>query len=441
MFVFMNVVKPRYNPNRKWLHISMVLFSLLINRVPQIYIVLLCLGAIIFNFLILPLLSNRSFQYNSSKKTEIGLISYPLVLFILSLIFFETPVYMVIGWSMMAFGDGFAALAGQRIPYWKLPWNHDKTWSGWVAFSFMATAGTLLILSSVPGISWPIFSFHFVGIIFFISLISGFLETQKGFPDDNFGVAFSAALLSFAFLEHEINSLVIPLPDMIGILTCLAIGVLVWITNILDLRGSISGTLIALAAFTGFGWPGIVVLGWFVLGGIGTTKWRKKFLLLPEDEMPRSYVNVWSNGGLAFLISIYCWLQPQYQQVGFIIFSACFASALSDTVSSELGTLYGKKYYSFPGFRVAVQGKDGAISLEGSLFGFCAAALMGLLLIPFTKLIHPAWIVMVSGIIGNLTDSWLGTQYQLAGYMNNHTVNISNTAAAGLCAYFLLGFL
>lgn len=88
-------------------------------------------------------------------KTNLGTVYYPLSLCVLILLFWRTgnPVTAVLGLLVMALGDGFASLVGQK--WGKHPyriWKREKTLEGstaMFAFSFMAVAAVLMIVTDL----------------------------------------------------------------------------------------------------------------------------------------------------------------------------------------------------------------------------------------------------------------------------------------------------
>ncbi|RYZ15379.1 MAG: DUF92 domain-containing protein, partial [Sphingobacteriales bacterium] len=111
---------------------------------------------------------------------------------------------------------------------------------------------------------------------------------------------------------------------------------------------------------------------------------------------------------------------------------------------SELGILYGRKCYNILGFRKDTCGKDGVISLEGSLFGLAGSTLIGLIYCGALGFGPELLLIIVAGTIGNLTDSFLGATLERSGILKNNGVNFLNTLIAAmsmllLCKVFGLG--
>jgi uncharacterized protein (TIGR00297 family) len=419
----------------------MVGFALFINRTPPIFIVIMCALATAFNLLVLPVLTNKSLRYNTKSNSDFGLVAYPLVLFIVSLLFFKQLEFLAIGWAMMAFGDGFASIIGGYVRSAPLPWSKSKTFAGFLSFIIFGTVGTFLLLEFVPSKNFDRIShIDLMLLLLLVALAGAFIESFDTFVDDNIPVVLVTSILSYGILHLNL-SVVIPPPNMLmGLLFSFVFSLLAYISKSLSLTGAILGFLVATSCYLGFGWYGMMILALFVIGGIGSTRWRKQYVLLQEDNSPRDYKNVGSNGLVPLLIALFAFLSGGKDPLLWIYFTSAFCAALSDTVSSEIGTLYGKYFYTFPFLKKGGKGEDGNVSVEGTVAGFMAALIMAALVFYLSNSIFAALIILAAGFTGNLCDSLFGTLFQKRGLMTNHSVNIANTAMAVLTAYLLLSF-
>lgn len=212
----------------------------------------------------------------------------------------------------------------------------------------------------------------------------------------------------------------------------------------LDYRGAVAGYLASLSVFLGGGLPILILLGvFFVTGSFATAlNTRKKAALgvAQENKGRRSVANVLANGGVAAVIGLIAWGWPAQSHFLQYMMAASLASATSDTLSSEMGNIYGSSYWRILGFQPGVRGEDGVISPEGTAFG-----LLGSALIAIAFALMSGWGAVVLGIgaagfMGNLVDSILGGSLQQRGYLDNHGVNLVSTLSAaafmgGYCLY------
>lgn len=182
-------------------------------------------------------------------------------------------------------------------------------------------------------------------------------------------------------------------------------------------------------------WVNFLLFGlFFVLGSIAT-KWqfkeKEKLGLSQENEGLRSWVHAFANGGVPAIFSFLAIYSIDNQYFTYAA-TAAIASALSDTLSSELGNLYGRNYVDILSFKKGRRGDDGVISLEGTLFGLLGSFLIAMLFAILTNNYSIILLITVAGFLGNLSDSYLGATAQRKGYLNNHWVNFINTFIAAI---------
>ncbi len=88
--------------------------------------------------------------------------------------------------------------------------------------------------------------------------------------------------------------------------------------------------------------------------------------------------------------------------------AAAFSSAAADTLSSELGSIYGRQFYNILSFKKDQRGLDGVVSLEGTVLGVAGSFIIATVYsIGFGWDIGLLWIV-IAGTIGNLGGFFIG---------------------------------
>lgn len=209
----------------------------------------------------------------------------------------------------------------------------------------------------------------------------------------------------------------------------------------LTIRAAITGWVVGLLIFAGAGYTGVAMIATFFLSGTGATSWRmsvkQKLGLAEKDKGRRTAGQVIANAGAAALLGILAMLYPAKVNLFRLMMAAAIASATADTLSSELGNIYGKNFYNIISLKKDKRGLDGVVSVEGTLIGVAGSIIIAFIYaLDFKNEIHFFWII-VAGTAGNLSDSVLGATLERKGYLRNNEVNFLNTAIAALFALLL----
>lgn len=212
------------------------------------------------------------------------------------------------------------------------------------------------------------------------------------------------------------------------------------LTGRIDLKGGLSGMLIALLLYAGGGYFALAALLLFFALGSAASYWgyhRKARLGLAEaNRGRRSAVNAWANAGAAAFAGLGAALSPTAlpEAVPFFrwMLFGSLAAALADTLASEVGNLAGSRYFDVLSGKPAPRGLDGVISAEGTAAALAGAVLMGLLFALYAQTpLAVVWIA-AAGLAGCFADSLFGATLQRRGLMNNHSVNFFSTLIAGM---------
>ncbi|MFT4092851.1 MAG: DUF92 domain-containing protein [Niabella sp.] len=209
----------------------------------------------------------------------------------------------------------------------------------------------------------------------------------------------------------------------------------------LTIPAAITGGLLSLLIYYCSGFAGIAMMGVFFITGVMATSFKmerkRKEGLAEAHKGQRTAGQVFANAGIAGIIGLLTYFFPGLASKAPFLVAAAFASATSDTVSSELGNVYGKHFYNITSLKRSVKGKNGVISLEGSLFGIAGSAVIALIFCCFSGFGKSFFIIAVSGIAGNIADSFLGATLEEKGLLKNNTVNFLNTLTAALTAWII----
>jgi uncharacterized protein (TIGR00297 family) len=224
------------------------------------------------------------------------------------------------------------------------------------------------------------------------------------------------------------------LPFLLVLMTIVIVSIK---TEKLTLSGALTGGAIAIFIFMGAGYTGIFILAAFFILGTAATVWRRKekqHFKAAGDHTKRNSGQVLANGGVAAMAGILAWFIPSQTELLRIMMAAGLASAMADTLSSELGMVYGRRFYNIITFKKDKPGLDGVISMEGTLLGLAGSAIIAVI-----YALGFGWdvrflIILIAGTIGNLADSVLGALLERKHYLNNDAVNFLNTLIAALVA-------
>lgn len=201
---------------------------------------------------------------------------------------------------------------------------------------------------------------------------------------------------------------------------------------------SFTGFILALVIFVGAGYTGIIMMATFFIIAVVATNWKAtqklKKGLAENRNGTRDAYQVLANAGAPALAGTLFLLNIIPKSLVVLIIASCFSSAIADTVSSEMGNIYGKKYYNILTLKKDQRGLNGVVSMEGFLFG-----LSGSFLIAAIYSYSFGWniftvIIIIAGTAGNILDSILGATVERKGFISNNAVNFLNTLFAGVLA-------
>ena len=227
-----------------------------------------------------------------------------------------------------------------------------------------------------------------------------------------------------------------------AVYTFLIVGMLLSVNfKKLTILAAITGGLTGLLIYQGAGLTGLTMLTLFFILGSGATGWqmrsKQQIGAAEKDKGRRTAGQVIANGGIAALIGAIIWRMPEAAASHHIMMAGSLAAATADTLASELGTVYGKRFYNIINFKKDQRGLDGVVSLEGTLIGIAGAALIAIVYsIGFGWSINFLWIV-IGGAVGNLADSVLGATLERKHLIGNNVVNFLNTLIGAVVCLLL----
>ncbi len=169
-----------------------------------------------------------------------------------------------------------------------------------------------------------------------------------------------------------------------------------------------------------------VALLFFIAAEAGTlyAKERK-----PKHET-RATGNILGNSGTAILALM----------LGFPFgFFAAFASALADTLSSEIGILSKRNPVLITTLKKVKPGTDGGVTPLGLAAAFVGATIIASVHFALFQNIFFFAILIICGVFGSLVDSFFGAVFERHGMLNNAEVNFLGSLGGTALALAILG--
>ena len=429
---------------RQIVHMAMGTFALLLRWLTWWQAVALAVAALAFNLFLLPRLRVNLYRPGDRERGVHGIIWYPLAVLLLLVTFPRRPDIAAAAWGILAIGDGLATLAGRAIggPRWR--WNREKTLSGSAAFAIGgAAAGVCLAWWCRPAVPSPPALAFTIAAPILAAFAAALVETIPVRLDDNLSVAATAGatmwLVSLASLADLRDGLALAggrLPAALALNALVA-----WAghrAHTVTWAGAVTGALIGIAVFAGFGWQGwALLLITFIAASVASRLGLKRKLVLgiaEERGGRRGPGNAIANTGVSAIAAMVALAGP-WDEVARLAFVAALVAGGSDTIASEIGKAWGRRTWSITSLAHVPPGTSGAMSVEGTAAGVAGALGLGLAAVGL-GLAPLAWLpaIVLGATAGSLLESWLGATLEAPGILNNDMLNFINTAAGAFVA-------
>ncbi len=428
---------------RKAVHVGMGSLALLLYVLPPWGAWMPAAAALALNLFVLPALTGRALERQDDRRRGIawGIVFYPLSVLILTVVFAARLEVAAAGWALMAFGDGMATLVGKSAPRPRLPWNPGKAVSGMLALFVCGTLtawGLYLFVAAGHGRSPdPWLSLAAVAAA---AAVAAVLESLPTGVDDNLLVPLAGGSVLYALSLAEPARIMAAVDTWgvnlgIGLAVNLAVGAAAWKARAVDASGFAAGLVVGTSIFTFAGWRGyLMLIGFFLVGSVTTRigyAAKAAAGIAQEKGGARGARNAVANCTAGVFCVLLAAITP-YEPWLWIAFVATFATAAFDTVSSEIGQVYGRRTVLITSLRPVPRGTEGAISLEGTVAGMAASWLLAGLgvacgLIPVAGLLP----VAAGAFAGAMGESYLGASLESMKVIDNEMVNFLNTVAGG----------
>jgi uncharacterized protein (TIGR00297 family) len=438
---------------RKSVHILMGGFALLLRYLPWWAAALLAAGAVISNATWIPKLRGgalmRASETESLLRSGVWLYSFSILML---LVVFPQHLEVVAGaWGVLAFGDGFATLAGKGIGGPKLPWSAQKTWAGSTVFFGAGTLGGAAFGWWVAsGTQSPALSFRKMLLISgCAALACAIVESLSLKLNDNLSVPFLAAGLLYSLQQldpaiWQASSAQLRHDFLVGLAVNLVFAFTARALRAVSWSGVAGGLLVGITITTFGGLSAFGVLAFFFLLGSAATRLgyahKARRGIAQERGGARGAVHALANCSVAAYLAFLAGSLPPELQAGlWLAFVASLATAACDTLGSEIGPLASGQPFLITRLRRVPAGTPGAVSLLGTAAGAVGALCVGLVAARLS-VIPSRWVALVpvAALFGTFLESFLGATLEPLDLVESETINFINTLAGALAALALL---
>lgn len=223
----------------------------------------------------------------------------------------------------------------------------------------------------------------------------------------------------------------------------IALGILAFLLRWVRRSALLAGIPLGVVVLRLGGLGGFLVLTAFFLLGTGLTRLgyaRKEAAGVAEEAGGRRGAShALANCGAGLLILVLRAVLHPGAEGSALLWAAyvgAFASAASDTASSEIGQLIGKHPISPRTMRPVAVGTEGAVSAEGTLAGVAAAGVLAGVGAIF-GLLSPLGVIAVTigGFLGNFLESLAGTWGRKL--LPHGLLNFANTVVGAIASALL----
>ena len=309
-----------------------------------------------------------------------------------------------------------------------------------------AIVGQAVVAVAVDeAIAWSAVSFLAV-----IGALIAALLRELLYERDDPVVVLSVALASW-FVAALVGS--VPTTELIAaVIVTVFLGGVSYGLGTANVSGMLTGILLGVLTIVlgGFGWFAVLIT-FFAIGGLASKfRYDRKAArgVAEDNDGARGMSNVLANSGVALLAVIAAAAGELIEPAAIVTlavpfaFAGSLATALGDTLSSEIGCLYDRPRL-ITTFERVDPGTDGAVTWQGELAGLVGIGIISALATA-TLPLGPggsttglaAGIVAAGGLVGITADSVLGATIE-GDRLGNQIVNFCATLTGGVVSVAL----
>ena len=394
---------------RKVIHTAMGLVMILAPVLFRTKYPVLIATAVLF---LIDLFVLRLAQRFKKEYATYGILYYPVVLFVLTLLCWDRQIHILTGAvCVMSFGDGFSAFIGSALGKHEFTVTGDsKTLEGSLAMYAVSAVTLFPVLALYT--REPLLS---LWAALLVPIVATVVEAASSKGLDNVTVPLaSGALIYYLFSQTDSPALWLAVSIPCSALLSTAALALGALTPTGAVAAFVVGTLVfAIGRVNG----AMALLTFFVTSSLFSrirSAAKKRAKTFSENDTARDLTQALANGGVPLILLVASMFNPCWWS--YMFFLAALASATADTWATEIGTLSRTRPFSLRDFAVVPAGSSGAASGLGTAAAAGGSCTIGI----FAGLYGQAGgfngfafvAVAVSGLAGCVIDSLLGATVQ-----------------------------
>ncbi|HET9886121.1 MAG TPA: DUF92 domain-containing protein [bacterium] len=435
---------------RQGAHIGVGVFALLFAVLPAWACLVMAGIALVHNTFVLPRYARILWRNQDHRRGySPGVIAYSVTLILLCVFFWNRPDIGAFGWGVLAFGDGFATIAGRTIRGPRLPWNPAKSWVGFVTFALASTGAGYFLASLVrahAAVLGDLPSGNLLTACIAGGILGAIIESLPSSLDDNISAPLAAAAMfalvdswdaaSWSHAQTAVQASALP---MLGL--SLFLGTIAWQTKTVTWSGFVGGVALTFVVAACGGphlFAGLLAF-WITAQGATRIGWKFKsgHGIAQSRSGRREASHAFAKLGIPALLAVVGRASPDPRPYDLAALSALGAAAC-DTVATEIGQLSKKRPRRLPRLRPVPPGTPGGMTLLGWAAGILAAVLVFIVASFFGG---PGFgllsLILSAAVMACLVESFLGALLIPRGLMGKGMLNLVLSATAAWLAWTL----
>ncbi|MBC8174588.1 MAG: DUF92 domain-containing protein [Candidatus Marinimicrobia bacterium] len=401
---------------RTFVHIIVGLFTLLcpflfVSKYPPLVLAVIF---VIFNFAIVTFKKLPSLH--ATEQKSYGTVYFPLAFLILVLFWWERPLTFEIALLLLTFADPAAAIAGRRSrsPEYYTVWKEKKSIQGSIMFYVISIlsigCGTIYLrqLAGLDSVNITIF----IPMLIIVSGLATIAESVSSAGSDNLTVPILSAVSYDLFLSCTDHFIVLSL--LSWIILSFLFAYIVFRLKSLSRDGALGAFVMGIIIFGIGGWKFMIPMGiYFILSSLlshfGGKKKEEEQTSLQKGRK-RDIEQVYANGGIPLLITIWWFYQPT--EWLYMAYLASVAATTADTWGTEIGYLSKRLPRNIINFKQMNHGASGGVTIIGTIASLLGSAVIGFTAIFYIPDLTRIYFIIGAGFVASIIDSILGATVQ-----------------------------